>query len=93
MPKGSKGTRLRSLGRRPRANTVARFWLLLSRDKSNYPFRGIPANGYKKLKEPRRSYLFLRLGSLLSLIEVLDLCATIALLFYSIGKDSGNKKR
>jgi hypothetical protein len=35
--------------------------------------------------------MFLRLGFLI--VEVLDLCATIALLFYSIGKDSGNKKR
>jgi hypothetical protein len=58
QPKGSKGTRLRSLGRRPRAKPVARFWLLLSRDKSNYPFRGIPAVGLIPVNLERKTFVF-----------------------------------
>jgi hypothetical protein len=50
LPEGSKGTRLRSLGRRPRAKSVAHFWLLLLHNKSNYPFRGTHADGQKQLK-------------------------------------------
>jgi hypothetical protein len=33
------------------------------------PLGGLIADGYKKLKEPRRSYMFLRLGSLLFRVQ------------------------
>jgi hypothetical protein len=40
---------------------LARFWLLLSRDKSNYPFRGIPAGGLIPLNPDKEIILSARI--------------------------------